>query len=75
MKKISYVFPKESFSNIFENETLHFLAHVQKIKKSTPNIFLRRNFFFYIRKQKSRKNSYILSTIIQNSGITEICYV
>ena len=36
----SYIFSKESFSYISRNETQHFAAQAQKIKKITPRKFL-----------------------------------
>ena len=41
----SYIFSKESFSYISENETLHFSAQDQKLKRNPP-----RQSFLYFRK-------------------------
>ena len=51
IKKISYIFSKESFSFISGNGTLHFSAQALKIKKNPP-----RENFSRFKKQKRQKN-------------------
>ena len=79
-EKISYIFSKERLTYISENETLHFSAQAQKIKKSIPRrflnwetktpkkflIFSRKKTFLMFRKTEAPKKFLISQAILKN---------